>query len=1081
MCGWSHRSVERFACFLPICFFTVFAHKHFFYLALSAKIDCKEQKLRRQAKRKPHLMPFDLETWKARMPAQLRGWRKRMQKAKAESAYAFLAAATLWPVVQAAREGDWSALTVLGEVVSGAERHVLIERLPQWQDETEAAREIAAIMGGDQGPELRVELDAVLGAVRTLELAQRGLRQTTRAWFAEALRRDGVSLDASQTMQANLRGSGAIAQGTGSLAVGQGGIAITGNVYTGPPIQDPEVALAIYRRVLMESCRHLTLRGLDMAESDVSDAPRRLDLHQIYVDLLTATQVPVRRRGQRRRKRPAGLLEEGAETRPLRALEAVVQERQVVLLGEPGSGKSTFLTYVAFCLAAHGIAPEQQWHEHLPGWPEREAHVVPLTVVLRDFARWLPEAIPADAPRHLWSFLTERLETQNLAFAADPLHDCLERGDAILFLDGLDEIPTPKQRGAVRDATVAFIQRYPHCRVVVTCRTLSYQDPAWQLKGVPSHTLAPFHTRQIEQFIAAWYNELARQGSMSSEAVDASAQHLQMIVRRPDLRSMASNPLLLTVIALVHTHRGRLPEARALLYEETVDILLWRWEQIKVSGEELSRLRRLLTDAGRTDVDLKRALWRLAFEAHERGGTDDAAAADIGELEVRKRLAGLHPETSWDWVSQVIEVMKQRAGLLMERIPDVYAFPHRTFQEYLAGAYLATQGNFAAQAAQLGAGGAFWREVILLGVGRLVHVNGEIDKPSAVLEELCPVEPLGNEAEARQASLAGEVLLEMGPHRLEEGRRGRSLGERVRQQLVRLLQAGYLSAVERVRAGDTLARLGDLRFRADAWHLPDEPLLGFVEIPAGPFWMGSSERDEEVGDDERPQHEVTLSRYWIARYPVTVAQFQAFVAATGYAWGDQDREQGPPTHPVVWVTWHDALAYCQWLGEVLGADDAAPEPLRTLLRDGGWHVTLPSEVQWEKAARGAADQRRYPWGERFEAERVNSVDAGVGRTSAVGCFPQGASPYGCLDMAGNVWEWARSLRGEAWQKSAFGYPYDAADGREDRQAPDEVLRVLRGGAFVNDSPRVRCAFRGWSYARVADHSLGFRVVLSALP
>ncbi len=75
-------------------------------------------------------MPFDLDTWKVRMPAQLRGWRKRMQKAKVESVYAFLAAATLWPVVQAARQGDWSALTVLVEVVSWAERHVLIERLP---------------------------------------------------------------------------------------------------------------------------------------------------------------------------------------------------------------------------------------------------------------------------------------------------------------------------------------------------------------------------------------------------------------------------------------------------------------------------------------------------------------------------------------------------------------------------------------------------------------------------------------------------------------------------------------------------------------------------------------------------------------------------------------------------------------------------------------------------------------------------------------------------------------------------------------------------------------------------------------
>ena len=509
-----------------------------------------------------------------------------MQKTKVESVYAFLAAATLWPVVQTARQGDWSALAVLVEVIRGAERHVLIERLQQWQSEPEAARELAAAIAQGQGSELRMELDAMLEAVKTFELAQRGLRQSTLSWFADALQRDGVTLYTSQTMRAELRGSGAIAQGVGAVAAGQGGVAVAGdvrgNIYYGPSTQDPEAALAIYRHVLMESCRHLTLRGLDVAESDVSDAPQRLDLHRVYVDLLTTTHVAARQRGQRRRPRPDTLLEGASETRPLRALEAVIQNRRVVLLGEPGSGKSTFLTYVAFCLAAHAIAPEQRWHECLPGWPKSEAHLVPISVVLRDFARWLPEATLAATPHYLWTFLVERLEMQNLSFTADPLHDCLERGDALLFLDGLDEIPTPTQRGAVRDAALAFIQRYPNCRLAVTCRTLSYQDPAWQLADMPSHTLALFDPEQIEQFIAAWYNELARQGSISPEAVDASTQHLQTIVRRPDLQAMASNPLLLTVIALVHTHRGRLPEARALLYEETMDILLWRWEQINV-------------------------------------------------------------------------------------------------------------------------------------------------------------------------------------------------------------------------------------------------------------------------------------------------------------------------------------------------------------------------------------------------------------------------------------------------------------------------------------------------------------------
>ncbi len=476
-------------------------------------------------------MPFDLDTWKAHIPAQLKGWCKRMQKAKVDSVYAFLAAATLWPVVQAAREGDWSALTLLGSVVSGAERQVLIERLPHWQDEFGAARDIATAIVGGQAPELRVELDAVLEAVNTVALAQKGLRQATCAWFVEALRRDGVALDGPQIVHVRQSGSGAIAQGTIAAAAGEGGVAITGdvqgNIYIGPAAQDPATALAIYCRVLMASCQHLTLRGLDLSESDVSDAPRRLDLHQIYVDLLTGIQVAARQRGERRRQRPAGFVTDASDTRSLRALEAIAQDRQVVLLGEPGSGKSTFLTYVAFCLAAHATAPEQRWLDYLRGWPESEAHLVPITVVLRDFARWLPSADPPDAPRHLWTFVVERLEAQNLSFAAEPLHNCLKQGGTLIFLDGLDEIPSPNQGGAVRDAALAFMQRYPRCRVVVTCRTLSYQDPVWQLACVPSHVLAPFDTEQIEQFIAAWYNELAGQGTISTEVVETSTQHLQ--------------------------------------------------------------------------------------------------------------------------------------------------------------------------------------------------------------------------------------------------------------------------------------------------------------------------------------------------------------------------------------------------------------------------------------------------------------------------------------------------------------------------------------------------------------------------
>ena len=188
--------------------------------------------------------------------------------------------------------------------------------------------------------------------------------------------------------------------------------------------------------------------------------------------------------------------------------------------------------------------------------------------------------------------------------------------------------------------------------------------------------------------------------------------------------------------------------------------------------------------------------------------------------------------------------------------------------------------------------------------------------------------------------MAAQVLIE---NRSLEHVVGRNLSkvERIRQWLVCTLRHGALSPVDRAQAGDALAIIGDPRFRADAWYLPGEPLLGFVEIPAGPFLMGSDKaRDADADDDELPQHEITLSRYFMARYPVTVAQFRAFVDATEYQPGDEDCLRGVPNHPVVWVSWHEARRYCEWLSEQLRVWEGTPEPLASLLRQQGWQVTL---------------------------------------------------------------------------------------------------------------------------------------------
>jgi formylglycine-generating enzyme required for sulfatase activity len=190
---------------------------------------------------------------------------------------------------------------------------------------------------------------------------------------------------------------------------------------------------------------------------------------------------------------------------------------------------------------------------------------------------------------------------------------------------------------------------------------------------------------------------------------------------------------------------------------------------------------------------------------------------------------------------------------------------------------------------------------------------------------------------------------------------------------------------------------------------------------------------------------------------VTVAQYSEYVEASGVRPGDEDSLLGDANAPVVWVSWEEALAFCVWLTARWKESGRLPE---------GWEVTLPSEAEWEKAARGE-NGRIYPWEGEWDPDLANSSETGIGRPSAVGCFAGGASVYGCEEMAGNVWEWTRS--------EPRDYPYMAGDGRE-LLDPAIGRRVLRGGAWWRDLDSLRCAARYWSLPDNRGGYYGFRVV-----
>jgi formylglycine-generating enzyme required for sulfatase activity len=231
--------------------------------------------------------------------------------------------------------------------------------------------------------------------------------------------------------------------------------------------------------------------------------------------------------------------------------------------------------------------------------------------------------------------------------------------------------------------------------------------------------------------------------------------------------------------------------------------------------------------------------------------------------------------------------------------------------------------------------------------------------------------------------------------------------------------------------------------------------LELVRVPPGEFLMGNNPaKIEDVYPDERPQHRIELPAYYIGKYPVTNAQYAAFGKATGHRTPEGwERDRAPNSqedHPVWNVSWHDAVAFCEWLSQECGRQ-----------------VRLPSEAEWEKAARGT-DGHIYPWGDDAPTKDLCNFGNNVGGTTPVGQYsPQGDSPYGCADMAGNVREWTRSL-----YKS---YPYDAYDGREDMEV--DGARVIRGGTIDYNWNSVRAAVRFWHDPDYRVHYSGFRIVI----
>ena len=1004
-------------------------------------------------------MPFDLIEWKRQFSKRLSNWRARLDGDR--PVYPFLSAAALWPVADAARRGDWAAIGQLAALtVSSLGTTLLANQVQTWQDEADAAQQLERAAAD---PALRAELEAVLAKLDAFALAEGALDAADRPWFVETIQRELRSPGGSTEAGAPITQKA----GKDSVQFGQVNGDVNLQVNYGAaggsnPLPLPE-ALPLYLDHLIATHQHLKLQGIRAGSQPLSVA-----LEKVYVSLTALDRQAAQARPAARQNRSpleadqADRSEWGGNTGELTIAAALGRYRRLVVIGDPGCGKTTLLAYLALTYARARRDGGQTVQQRL-GLNENDT--LPILLPLRDLGRHLKEQHPdpgQDGPALLLNYLHAYFQAQKIELPPDFFDPPLAEGKAVLLLDGMDEVAENALRQRTARLIEKFAARYPKCRFVVTSREVGYEGAARIGAEFGLARVRQFSPAEVRQFVRDWtiVVETSLAGGETEAtlrlAEEQAGRLIAAIERNARVAELAVNPLLLTVIALVHRYRAQLPERRSELYEEAVEVLLGLWDEAKGLQAEMPLGGRLL-DGG----DRRSLLEPIAFWLHERKRR---------EIERDELIPLLQPafanfvegdkKAAQKAVMLFLQKINERSGLLVERGVGVYGFAHLTFQEYLAARALADRADAVEYSVKV-LPDPWWREVILLQAGYL-STQGK----RRVSELICAILEADGATEPEpfhHLLLAAECLFDVGPARVE----GDLLGEarrRLQTQADLPIQKGDKPGLLRkVTALNALARLKSGQVVSQYWKKPwGEP--EWVTIPAGEFWMGSSDAQIQMArkagasdwiKNEQPQHRLYVAEFQIARIPTTNAQYALFVADSGHEapkdWRGGEVPQGKENHPVVNVSWQDALAYCRWLSGKIGRE-----------------VILPGEAEWEKAARGGGDRRDYPWGEWAEL-CSNTDELGLDDTTPVGLFLNGASPYGVLDMSGNVWEWTRS--------TFESYPYQPGDGREDLQG--DRARVLRGGSFDYVSWNARSSYR-YYYVNPGGRgrNVGFRCCLA---